>query len=376
MRLHLLLATLAFTAFAQEQPSIAERLDPNMAVPAPDGQILWFDALSLGIEAQGFADLKHPYDRLSAKAESLVPDPVWRLSQHAAGLCVRFLSDSPRIAARWTLRSDNLAMPHMPATGVSGLDLYTRDDTGGWRWVANGRPSAKTNEAELINNIPSGEREYLLYLPLYNGIDSLEIGVAPGSNLAKGAPYPADRAKPVVIYGTSIVQGGCASRPGMAHTNLLGRMLDRTVINLGFSGNGKMELELADLLAEIDAAVYVLDCAPNMTPELIAERYVPFVQRLRESRPGIPIVFVENIVYQRAWLGAGAKSSYEDKNTAIKLVYNTLREEGVSQLYYVPCDELLGHDSEATVDGTHPTDLGFLRMAEAIAPAIRSALSH
>ena len=361
-------------AFAQDAPSVAERLDPNMAVAAPDGQTLWYDALRLGLEAQGFSDLKHPYDRLPAKAEGVVPDAVWSLSQQSAGLCVRFATDSSSIAARWTLRSANLAMPHMPATGVSGLDLYTRDDRGAWRWIGNGRPSAQTNEAKLIGDVPEGEHEYLLYLPLYNGIEKLEIGVAPGATLAKGPAYPADRAKPIAIYGTSIVQGGCASRPGMAHTNIVGRMLDRPVINLGFSGNGKMELELADLLAEIDAAAYVLDCAPNMNADLISERDVPFVHRLREKRPDTPIVLVENIVYQRAWFGDGAKAGYEDKNAALKAAYETLVRDGVVGIHYVPCDDLLGHDSEATVDGTHPTDLGFLRMAEVLAPILRSAL--
>src|SRR5690606_38150743 len=121
----ILILLVSTVATAQDSRSTAERLDPNMAVAAPDGQTLWYDALSLGLEAQGFTDLKHPYDRFPAKAEGVVPDPVWSLSQHSAGICVRFVSDSPTISARWTLRSDNLDMPHMPATGVSGLDLYT-----------------------------------------------------------------------------------------------------------------------------------------------------------------------------------------------------------------------------------------------------------
>jgi hypothetical protein len=367
---------LVLSAAAQGALSTAEKLDPNMAVPAPDGQTLWYDALSIGLEAQGFTELKHPYDRLPAKGEGVVPEAVWKLSQHSAGLCVRFVTESPGVSARWTLRSENLAMPHMPATGVSGLDLYTRDTENRWRFIGNGRPSGLTNEAKLSDGAPEGPHEYLLYLPLYNGIDKLEIGIAPGASLAKGPAYPEDRAKPVVVYGTSIVHGGCASRPGMAHTAIMGRMLDRPVVNLGFSGNGKMELEMADRLAEIDAAVYVLDCAPNMTPELIAERYVPFVHRLRETRPETPIVFVENIVYQRAWFSVDGPASYESKNAAVKAAYDALAGENMAELSYVPCTALLGDDSDATVDGTHPTDLGFLRMAEAIAPVVREALAH
>src|SRR5690606_23832370 len=182
---------------------------------------------------------------------------------------VRFATDSPDISTRWTLTSDRMALTHMPATGVSGLDLYVRLD-GGWRWLAVGQPRrGKTNTVALVSGLPPAKREYLLYLPLYNGVSSVELGIPEGKTISKAPPRTV---KPVVFYGTSITQGGCASRTGMVHTAILGRWLDCGVINLGFSGNGKMEPEMADLLAELDPSVYVLDCLPNMNSSEVTER--------------------------------------------------------------------------------------------------------
>lgn len=349
-----------------------EVLDPNFAVVDPGADIQWFDALKIGLEGQGWSENAHPYDRLPARAEGVAPDAVWRLSHHSAGLAVRFVSDSPEISARWTVRFDNLAMPHMPATGVSGLDLYAKDGDR-WRWVAQGRPSQPAgNQARLVNGAPEGLHEYMLYLPLYNGTESLEIGVKPGSTLARGPRRKHEF--PIVFYGTSITHGGCASRPGMAYPAIVGQMLDRETINLGFSGNGKMEPEMGELIAGLEASAFVLDCLPNMTPEMVAERVAPAVKTLREAHPGTPIILVENIIYQSSWFYG--KGGHEEKNARLREVYAQLQQDGVTRLHYVPCDNLLGDDGLGTVDGTHPTDLGFLRQAQVLAPVIQTALQE
>jgi lysophospholipase L1-like esterase len=354
--------------------AMAEPIDPAKAKPNADNTLLWYNALDLGLEGQGWTNHKHHYDRFPAEAEGVVPAPVWSLSQDSAGLCVRFQTDSPVVHARWSLRSDNLAMPHMPATGVSGLDLYVRQNDR-WIWVANGRPEKpKDNDAALLTNAPEGLHEYLLYLPLYNGTDSLEIGIAPGKSLSKAPAYPPERAKPVLVWGTSIVQGGCAARPGMAYTAILGRRLDMPFINLGFSGNGKMDPPVTDLIAKLDVAAYVIDCAPNMSNELITERTEPLVNTLRKAHPDTPIVFVENVPYQQSDYLAPTREGYTKKNELLRAAYDRLTAAGVKGLYYVPSTDLLGHDGEATVDGTHPTDLGFMRMADAIEPTLREAL--
>ncbi len=353
--------------------SAIERLDPNFAAKDASGEWLWYDAAGLTVEGKGWTDTDRFYDRLPARAKETVPPAVWSLSRHSAGMVVRFVTDSMKIAARWTVLSGDLAMPHMPATGVSGLDLYVKD-SGVWRWIGNGRPQGQSTRATLADGIPEGSREYMIYLPLYNGTESLEIGVVPAAVLAKATARPAGNDKPIFFYGTSITHGGCASRPGTAYPAILGRMLDRPVINLGFSGNGRMEAALGVLLAEVDTAVYVLDCLPNLKPEEVAERVEPFVIALRAARPDTPIVLMENIAYQAGTFLPAPRAAYTDKNSVLRAAYERLLAAGVPGLTYVPGEGLLGTDGEATVDGTHPTDLGFMRMAEALAPVLRKIL--
>ena len=347
----------------------AEALDPSQAKSSANGSVLWYDLKSLPIEGQGWSDTKAPYDRLPGKAEGVVRPPVWSLSRNSTGICARFVTDAAKIHARWTLTSQNLAMPHMPATGVSGLDLYVKSD-GRWRWLANGRPTAPTNEVALVSGLPDGSREYLLYLPLYNGVSSVEIGIAKDSKLSKADPRPAGRERPILFYGTSITQGGCASRPGMVHSAILGRRFDRSVINLGFSGNGKMEPELATLLAELDPAVYVLDCLPNMNAQEVTECVEPFVQTLRKAHPQTPIVLVEDRFYTDTHLLAGKRQHNAANHAALRAAYEKLVAAGVQGLHYLPADHLLGDDDEGTVDSSHPTDLGFMRQADAFAKVL------
>lgn len=372
-RMLAMLLTLA-TLHAAAEP-IEGALDPAKGTPAADGSVVWYDALELGLEGQGWATgLKQPYDRFPAEAEGVVPPNVWGLSQHSAGLCVHFQTDSTNISARWSLRSDNLAMPHMPATGVSGLDLYVRHE-GRWLWIANGRPE-KTVDNELnFKGAPEGLHEYLLYLPLYNGTESLRVGIDPGKTLAK-ASRPAEKAKPVLVWGSSITQGGCASRPGMAYPAILGRRLDRPFINLGFSGNGKMDPEVTRFIEKLDVAAYVIDCAPNMTPDLITERTEPLVKSLRAAHPDTPIVVVENVPYQQSFYLQATRDGYTAKNAMLRAAYDRLVADGVKGLFYIPSTDLLGHDSESTVDGTHPNDLGFQRMADAMEQTLRQALGE
>jgi len=369
-----LVLCLALMSHAQQTAvewSGLEKIGPESATKDPDGQKLWYDARGLTLEGKGWGDTEKPFSRLPAKAHGVVRDPVWNLGAHSAGICVRFVTDSDQISARWKLTSDTLAMVHMPATGVSGLDLYVRDGAQ-WRWIGVGQPKENPADAVLAQGIPKGAHEFMVYFPLYNGTESLEIGLPASATLAKAAVRP----KPMVFYGTSIVHGGCASRPGMAYPAILGRRLDRSVINLGFSGNGPLDAEVGVLLAELDASAYVLDCAPNMSPVLVTERTEPFVKALRKARPNTPIILVENIQYQAGAFLPGPRQSYVDKNNALRAAYERLKAEGVTGLHYVPCDALLGDDGEATVDGTHPNDLGFMRMADALEPALRSALGQ
>ncbi|MGE5192323.1 MAG: SGNH/GDSL hydrolase family protein [Deltaproteobacteria bacterium] len=350
-------------------------IDPSKAVAEEGTETLWYDLRLLDVEGKGWTDTKAFYDRLPGKAEGVVREPVWNLSRQSAGLCARFVTDANALTARWTLTSANLAMPHMPATGVSGLDLYVKHD-GRWRWLAVGFPKEQTNRVALANALPAGEREFLLYLPLYNGVSSVEIGLPKQAKLAKADPYGPGNRKPIVFYGTSITQGGCASRPGMVHTAILQRRLGFPVINLGFSGNGRMEPEMATLFAELDPAVYVLDCLPNMTAAEVAERVEPFVKTLRQAHPDTPILFVEDRSYTDSFLVASKRQRNAESRAALKAAYERLTKTGTRHLAYLTGEELLGDDGEGTVDSSHPTDLGFVRQADAFEKALKPLLAR
>ena len=351
------------------------RVEPSRAVRLSGDPVLWYDIRELEIEGKGWQDTEEFYDRLPLRAKTVVRKDVWELGQDSAGICARFATDATAIKVRWSVRFDHMALEHMPATGVSGLDLYIRTESGTFGWLAQGRPRKfPENQVDLVKGLEPGWHEFLLYLPLYNGVNSVQIGILPENSISKPLPRPPERSRPICFYGTSIVQGGCASRPGMVHIAILGRRLDCPVINLGFSGNGPMELELARFMAELDPAVYVLDCLPNMEAAQVTERAVPFVKILRQARPDTPIVLVENIAYQASPYLPERFKGYAGKNAALRKAYQEMLEGELKNIFYLPCTDLLGHDEEATVDGTHPTDLGFMRMADAMEPLLRQAL--
>jgi hypothetical protein len=350
------------------------KLDPAMGTNAKAAiQLTWHNVEQWGVEGRlwGSQERKRWFDRLPAKAEGKVTDAVWNLSRDSAGMMVRFRTDAESIHARYEVSKTSLGMPHMPATGVSGLDLYARDEKGRWRWVQVIKPSSAKITAQFIAGLAPGAREYAVYLPLYNGVEKLEIGVPQGAVFEGLAPR---KEKPVVFYGTSITHGACASRPGMVHTAILGRMLDHPVVNLGFSGNGRMDTAVGELLVEEDAAVYVIDCLPNMAAPVVAEKCVPLVKLLRTARPDTPIVLVEDRVFTNAWITPAKQKFHEDNHAALRKAYDDLVAAGVKGLHYVPGDELLGDDAEGATDASHPNDLGFMRQSAVFEPILRKIL--
>lgn len=336
--------------------------------------IVWHDVSDWRLEGQGWPAeaLSARYDRLPAKAEGIVRDPVWSLSRTSAGLSFRFQTDATEIHIRYEVGDESLAMPHMPATGASGVDLYALDSEGEWRWVSVSKPTS-TKIVHVVDGIDPGFRPYQAYLPLRNRTVSIEIGVPKGSRLE---PVASRDEKPVVFYGTSITHGACASRPGMTHVAILGRRLDRPVVNLGFAGNGRMEIELAALLSEIEAAAYVIDCLPNMNGDTVAERAEPFFRLLRQARPDTPIVLVEDRTFTNAWIFRERREHHAKSRAALIRAYDALVSSGMRDLFYLEGDDLLGEDSEATTDGSHPSDLGFVRQADAFEPVLREALGQ
>jgi len=336
-------------------------------------EIDWYNAKDIGVEGKGWTDTKRYFDRLPSKAEGVVRKPVWDLSRHSAGISLRFVTDSPNIYVRYKLHLERLSMFHMPATGVSGLDLYAEDGEGIERWVSVVGPKKQNIDTSIAKELAPGTRTYTMYLPLYNGVDVMEIGIKNG-NFFK--PLVPRKEKAILFYGTSIMQGACASRPGLAIPSILGRRLKRPTINLGFSGNGRMEAEVASLLAELDPCAFVIDCLPNMNETSVSERTIPLVKKLREAHKKTPILLVEDRSFTNTPFFPSLKTHHNKSRSALKKAFAKLNDTGVGNLYYLDGDNLLGEDGEAATDGSHPNDLGMVRYADAYEPVLKSMLKQ
>jgi len=350
-RLSVLLTICFFGTFALNVAFAASETDDIKYVQADELMLL----------GKGFDNAAVKYGRLPADVsfrESLV-----ELSTQSAGIAVRFATDSKRIAVRWTLTGNN-SMNHMPSTGIKGLDLYSLEDKQ-WYYRGTAVPAGK-NTATFFSNtdlyppIVSNDgkmKDYIAYLPLYDGVESLEIGVEKDAVI--GAPVSNNlttnkTARPIVFYGTSITQGGCASRPGMAYPAILGRKLNRETINLGFSGNAQLDLSVAQAIGKIDAEAVVIDCLPNCSDKTVNDNAYPFISYLAKNKPDMKIFMVEYPL-RPAW----------------EKVYHQLTDDGFSNIVYIKAEKFLGEDREATVDGLHFTDLGFYRFANALFPFLK-----
>ena len=330
-------------------------------IPAKKDNTQYCGKESFLIEGTGVPESakESPYDRLPLSSKGKVRQAVWDLSKNSAGLTVRFISNSSSIKIKWGVLNDT-KLNHMASTGIKGVDLYCKVN-GNWMYVNTGRPTGLENEASLVSTLPPGEREFKIYLPLYDGTTHLEVGIDSTSSIRKPLP---EKLLPIVFYGTSILQGGCASRPGMAFTNIISRKMNVDCHNFGFSGNGRMDLPVVDVIAGIKASFYVIDCLPNMTPKQVTDSVMPLAKAIRSKNPLTPIVFVENIEYAKIPFEANLKKSFEAKNEALKTEYGKLVKDGMKELYYISSANAIGTDNEGTVDGTHMTDLGFMRYAD------------
>jgi len=375
-----------------------EKWDPAMAVASDvvvDG-VKWIDGHRLPIEGRAFDDTEHYYDRLPASVTEKVNPGVRGMKHNTAGLQFRFKTDSKHLHFRWTPYNKNCHMYHMPSTGHSGIDIYAQGEDGVWRYVRTGginfQNEDKTGKVTIGDWKPG--TPCLVNLPLYNGVESFTLGIDEGAKVEPLGPRASGVDKPVVFYGTSITHGGCASRPGLAFPSIVGRNLDVPIVNLGFSGSGRMEFEMVDHLARIDASCYVLDClwnmnrrrekgdcpweadlaaggvtdepSPSNTIRYFEVRYEKFIRALRAKRPDVPIVMAESCdVFCR---GPNEKDRY------IRALYEKLVAEGWQKLVYLPKEGMYTGDLEGTVDGCHPNDWGMMSMARAFGGAIRTAL--
>lgn len=339
-------------------------------VNAQTNKIRYVDASNFPLLGKGVENTNTRYERFPDSLKNISREPLWYLSRNSAGMAIRFRSNSTQIKAKWECL-DNVHMNHMTDVGIKGLDLYCLQKDGKWRFVCSGRPSGKINEATIIANMSAEEREYMMYLPLYDGLVSLQIGVDSLSFIDKPLINKPIREKPIVFYGTSILQGGCANRPGMAHTNIISRRLNRECINLGFSGNAMLDLEVAEIMSNIDASVYVLDFVPNANVEQMNERMVKFYKIIRDKNPKTPIVFIEDPIFCHSMFDKLIAKEISKKNTTVNRIFKELKKSGEKNIYMIHSDKMIGDDGEATVDGIHFTDLGMMRYSDLLTPILK-----
>lgn len=314
------------------------------------------------IFGKGWDEKEVNYCRLPLRAKEKVRRDVWRLSCESAGLSLRFRTDAESIQVRYKV-TGGFSMPHMPSTGVSGVDLYREDGAFCFGTYAFGDTVRYTYTVDRGSNVGKIQ-EYELYLPLYNGVRFLEIGVESRQHFAFVAKEQHD---PIVVYGTSIAQGACASRPGMAWTNILHRQLKRPVVNLGFSGNGKLEPEVISFINEIKASVYILDCMANLnmlTTAQVAERVEKAVYQIRSCHD-TPILLVDHAGYSNGNTNQNRYDTYTAPNRGQQEAYRRLKMKGVKNLYYISHEDL-NYSPDAWVDYVHPSDYGMVRHAEVI----------
>lgn len=323
-------------------------------------------------------DSTNIYQRLPARLQSQVRKPVWDLSQNAAGEFICFKTTARNITVRVLLGAKHLAFPHMPTLGVSGVDLYAVDKNGAWNWAPANFTFGDTATFQYkdINLAGNAVTSFYLYLPLYNTVKWLSIGV-PGNEKVQFVKE--NRDKPIVAYGTSILQGACASRAGLAWSNILGRRLDRTVINLGFSGNGRLEQPIFDLMTTVEASLFIIDCMPNVTHGTLSDaeikdRVYYGIKKLRSTNPSVPILLTEHAAgYGPYVMDTSKLNPYHKTSVLIAKIFDDLKADGHKNIYLLT-EKAIGFDVNSTPDGLHPGDIGMMQYADAYEKIVRDIL--
>jgi lysophospholipase L1-like esterase len=350
------------------------KIDKNMTIESVDENgLVWLNPNQEPFKLVGFNWFEQDkvYRRFPVSPYPVLPENVERLCNCTAGGQVKFRSDSRRIAVKVKLPQPG-AMDHMPDTGSSGFDVYIDNF---FYAVTRCASNDSTFDYEFPVLESSAMRDFTLNFPLYNGV--AEFSIALDKDASLGAPTPFSDERPIIVYGTSIAQGGCASRPGMCYSNILSRKLNRPFINLGFSGNGKGEPEVAKHVADIkDPAMFILDYEANcVSVEKLAETLPEFIRILRDKHPSVPILVVSKVAYAREVFDGKLKKGREDCKKVEMENVERCRAAGDKNIYFIDAETFQGEDFwECTVDGVHPTDLGFYRMAENLLPEIEKRL--
>jgi lysophospholipase L1-like esterase len=313
---------------------------------------------------------KNIYHRIDTASFPDLPAQVKRLLTNSTGQAVVFKTNSSTISAKWCVSAKGQSA-NMSAIGYKGLDLYIKKN-GSWVFAGVGKPSKECNEGVIVHNMDASEKECLLYMPIYDEIRDLEIGVDEHASISPSAdPFK----KRILIYGSSILQGAAASRPGMAYPARLSRETGLNFLNLGLSGSAKMEKAAADLVTSIPADAYILDCVPNSSPDQVNERTAYLIDVIRKNHPKAPIIMVQSIVREGSNFDQSIAKTVKAQNENFRAQFDLAQKKGIKGLYFVSAENMLGNDHEGTADGTHPNDLGFDRMLQVLKPVFLKILS-
>lgn len=321
------------------------------------------------------------FNRLPDRMKALLPQNIWELSKQTAGLSIRFTTNSKNITVKYQTSFVGDGYRNLTALNHSGVDLYAMDVHGGKHWIGShmqwnfNKDSVTISYRDITNNtfIERG-LEYELYLPGYNGIKTLKIGV---DNSSSFKFLHQSEERPIVIYGSSIVQGASPSRPGLMFANTVARELDYPVVNLGFSGSALMEPSVFDVISEIDAKAFIIDPIPNcnMLPkDEIISRALAGIKKIR-SKSQAPILMVESCMSPDSIYNNKLYQTYVNADNSYHEAYKQLVKEGVKNLYYMPHSDIKFSES-SMIEGTHPNDIGNRQYADAYEKKIGEMLSE
>jgi len=311
------------------------------------------------------------FHRIDTTAFPDIPKTVkYRLSA-SAGLLISFTTNSSIIEVDWHTSGRKQNNNHTEISH-SGMDLYILQDDH-WVFAGVARPTKpEGNVYRVVQFMEGDNKDCLLYLPLHDETTSLRIGVEEQATLiARPNPFK----KKILVYGSSIVHGASASRPGLAYPARLSRETSYDFINFGMSGSAKMEKSVGDMIAAMPMDAFILDCVPNASPAQITERTKTFVETIRKKNPEKPIIAIQSIAHAKGNFNVRVNQYVAAQNENFKREISRLQVHD-KHLYLIEARDLIGEDDEGTVDGTHPNDLGFNRFLRRIKPKILEILNR
>ncbi len=315
------------------------------------------------------------YFRLDAEMYPGMSEEEKLQATYSAGLAVAFMTDSPYIG----VDVDYLKMGSgnsSPNLAIRGFDLYMKDEDGGWKWAGGGWPAIEKenewNRIDLIQDASTGSHECLLYLPLFSSLNGLRIVTAEGSQVK---PLDNPFRSRIAVFGSSYTHGSGASRAAMTYPAQLERMTGLQLMNMGFSGNCKLQQYFATALLEADVDAYVFDVFSNPTPEEVGERLIPFIERFVSEKPGVPLIFVQTVRREKR----NFSDAYEAKEALKMSTADRLMRKAVAEyedVYWIDTIDVSEGDNECTTDGSHPDSHGYRLWAESLEAPLNAILSE